>query len=473
MLLTITTTYQPATDLGYLLHKHPDKIQSVEINHGKAHIFYPEASEQRTTAALLLEMDTVGMVRNGQGPAGNGAILADYVNDRPYVASSFMSVAIAKAFSSALNGTCRDKPELVEMSLPWEVTVSVVPVSGGEVLLRRLFEPLGYEVEATGHLLDPAFPAWGDSKYYTVRLRHTLPLKDLLAHLYVLFPVLDNDKHYWIGEHEVQKLMDKGKGWLNTHPEKDQITRRYLKNLGQLTRQAFGLLAEAETKEMELTVEEVLEYLPQPQREIRQKLHDQRLDFALEVLKKSEARRVVDLGCGEGKLLRLLLKEKQFEAILGMDVSHRSLEIARERLHLDEMPERQRNRIQLIQGSLTYQDRRIAGYDAAAVVEVIEHLDLPRLASFEKVVFELAGPGTVVLTTPNAEYNQQYETLSAGDFRHSDHRFEWTRAQFETWAQKVAQKNGYEVSFSPIGPEAEGVGAPSQAAVFVLKKASV
>jgi len=334
--------------------------------------------------------------------------------------------------------------------------------------LRRLFEPLGYGVEAIVHPLDPAFPEWGESKYYTVRLHHTLPLKDLLAHLYVLFPVLDNDKHYWIGEHEVQKLMDKGKGWLNAHPEKDQITRRYLKNLGQLTRQAFGLLAEGETKEMDLTVEEVLESLPEPQREIRQKLHDQRLDFALDVLKKANARRVVDLGCGEGKLIRPLLKEKQFEEILGMDVSHRSLEIARERLHLDTMPERQRDRIRLIQGSLTYRDQRIAGYDAAAVVEVIEHLDLPRLASFEKVVFQLARPGTIVLTTPNAEYNQQYETLSAGSFRHSDHRFEWTRAEFEAWARKVAQKHGYQVSFSPIGPVAEEVGAPSQAAVFII-----
>jgi 3' terminal RNA ribose 2'-O-methyltransferase Hen1 len=278
--------------------------------------------------------------------------------------------------------------------------------------------------------------------------------------------VLDNDKHYWIGEHEVQKLMDKGKGWLNVHPEKDQITRRYLKNLGQLTRQAFGLLAE--TEETDLTTEEGLEGLPQPQREIRQKLHDQRLDFALDVLKKADARHVVDLGCGEGKLIRLLLKEKQFEEILGMDVSHRVLEIARERLHLNTMPERQRDRLRLIQGSLTYQDQRIAGYDAAAVVEVIEHLDLPRLASFEKVVFQLARPSTVVLTTPNAEYNQQYETLSAGTFRHSDHHFEWTRAEFETWARKVAERNGYAVTFSPIGPEVDHLGAPSQAAVFKI-----
>ncbi len=470
MLLTVSTTLQPATDLGYLLYKHPAKVQTVNISHGKAHIFYLEANAQRTTVALLLELDTIGMVRNTQGPAGNGAILEDYVNDRPYVASSFMSVAIAKAFATAMNGTCRDKPELVEVSMPFEVTLSVLPVSGGEPLLRRLFEPLGYQVEARRHRLDAAFPEWGDSKYYSVSLTNTLRLKDLLSHLYVLIPVLDNDKHYWIGEHEVQKLLEKGQGWLNQHPEKEQITRRYLKNLGKLARQALHLLAQEEAEEIavEEALEEVAESLPAPVREAKQRLHDQRLDFALEQLKKSGAKRVLDLGCGEGKLLRLLLKEKQFEEILGMDVAHHSLEIAREKLYLDTLPTRQKDRIQLIQGSLTYKDARLAGYDAAAIVEVIEHLDLPRLSAFEQVIFDCARPATVVLTTPNAEYNQQYETLSAGAFRHSDHRFEWTRTEFETWAKKVAEKYSYQVSFLPIGPEDPAFGAPSQAGVFKL-----
>jgi 3' terminal RNA ribose 2'-O-methyltransferase Hen1 len=175
---------------------------------------------------------------------------------------------------------------------------------------------------------------------------------------------------------------------------------------------------------------------------------------------------VLDLGCGEGKLLRLLLAEKQFDQIVGMDVSWRSLEIAQERLRLDQLPERQRRRIELIQGSLTYRDSRISDFDAAAIVEVIEHLDAPRLATFERIVFEFARPRCVVLTTPNAEYNAVFATLPAGEFRHGDHRFEWTRAQFEAWATGVAERSRYAVRFEAVGPQDVERGAPTQMAVF-------
>jgi 3' terminal RNA ribose 2'-O-methyltransferase Hen1 len=175
---------------------------------------------------------------------------------------------------------------------------------------------------------------------------------------------------------------------------------------------------------------------------------------------------VLDLGCGEGRLLRALLKDNAFEEIIGLDVSHRALEMARERLHLDHLPPPQRGRIKLIHGSLTYRDERLAGYDAAALVEVIEHLDLWRLAALERVVFEFAKPNTVVLTTPNVEYNVKFETLRAGKFRHRDHRFEWTRAELQTWANHVAAQHGYSVRTMSIGPEDPLTGAPTQMAVF-------
>ncbi len=463
MLLTITNTHFPATDLGYLLHKNPARVQSVELSAGNAHIFYPEATPERCTVALLLDIDPVGLVRNNRGPAGDNFALEQYVNDRPYVASSFMSVALSKAFSTAMNGICKDRPELVEQPLPLEVTLSVLPARGGEAYLRRLFEPLGYQVQAEGYPLDEQFPEWGQSRYFTVTLRHRVRLRQLLTHLYVLIPVLDNDKHYWIGEHEVEKLLAKGAGWLQTHPEREGITRRYLKNLSALTRQAFASLEEGEPEDEAVEV-------PEEIRAKRQSLHLQRLETAFEALKTSGAKRVVDLGCGEGKLLRLLLRDRQFETILGMDVSARSLEMARENLKLDRLPEREGSRIGLIQGSLMYRDKRLAGFDAAAVVEVIEHLEPDRLAAFEKVVFGHARPGTVVITTPNVEYNQQYERLTAGTFRHSDHRFEWTRAEFSAWGEKVAAGHGYSVQFQPLGPEEPAVGAPSQMAVFTLTR---
>jgi 3' terminal RNA ribose 2'-O-methyltransferase Hen1 len=461
MLLTITTTHKNASDLGYLLHKHPDKLQTIDLAVGKAHVFYPESSEERTTVALLLDIDSIDMVRGVRNLSGKGFSLGQYVNDRPYVASSFMSVALSKAFSTAMNGKCKNKPELVDINMPFEVKISVLPApKGGEALIKKLFEPLGYNLEIERHILDEKFEEWGASKYYSVTLRHTITLKDLLSHLYVLIPALDNDKHYYVSKNEIDKLLEKGKGWLENHPEKEQITKRFLINLQSLSRQALERLNE------DLETEDNMEDLSIKTKEKKESLHDERLNIVFEKLKDSGAKKIIDLGCGEGKLIRKLLKEKQFEQITGMDISYSELTKCKERLHWEEMAPRQKERIVLFQGSLTYKDKRLDGYDAAAIVEVIEHMDENRLKSFERVVFEFAQPKTVILTTPNGEYNVMYEKLDAGSMRHSDHRFEWTRNQFENWAKQVAENNNYTVNFSPIGDIDTQVGAPSQMAIF-------
>ncbi len=218
MLLTITTTHPPASDLSYLLHKHPAKVQQVDISGGIAHVFYPQVSEESTTIALLLDIDPIGLVRRNSGPAGNEFALEQYVNDRPYVSSSFMSAAIVKAFSTAMNGRCKEKPELVTVPMPFEVSLDVLPVRGGEKLLQELFGPLGYSIESKRHIIDPAFPSWGESRYFSVKLRNTLTVQQLLSHLYILIPVCDNDKHYWVGRHEIEKLLEKGQDWLPQHP---------------------------------------------------------------------------------------------------------------------------------------------------------------------------------------------------------------------------------------------------------------
>ncbi len=461
MLLTITTTYKNASDLGYLLHKHPDKLQTIDLAVGKAHIFYPESSAEKTTVALLLDIDSIDMVRGVRNLSGKGFSLGQYVNDRPYVASSFMSVALSKAFSTAMNGKCKNKPELVDIEMPFEVKIAVLPApKGGELLIRKLFEPLGYKLSVQRHRLDEKFAEWGESKYYTVSLTNTVRLQDLLSHLYVLIPALDNDKHYFVSQDEIDKLLEKGKGWLENHPEKEQITKRYLINLHSLSRQALERLNEGvETDENEEDISIEL-------KEKKETLHQQRLKLVLEKIKETGAKKVIDLGCGEGKLIRMMLKEKQFQNITGMDVSYSELTKCKERLHWDELAPRQKARIDLFQGALTYKDKRLDGFDAAAIVEVIEHMDENRLNSFERVVFEFAKPKNVILTTPNGEYNVMYENLDAGTMRHTDHRFEWTREEFENWANKVAENNNYTVQFSPIGEVDEKVGAPSQMAIF-------
>jgi 3' terminal RNA ribose 2'-O-methyltransferase Hen1 len=463
MLLTITTTHRPATDLGYLLHKNPAKVHSFELSFGKAHLFYPEATEERCTAALLLEVDPVGLVR-GKGARGEGATLEQYVNDRPYVLSSFTSVAIGRALGTAMTGRSKGRQELAEQKLPLSVTLHVIACSGGEGLLRALFEPLGYRVHAERYPLDEKFADWGDGPYYTVTLHAEVLLRDLLRHLYVLIPVLDAEKHYWVGKDELEKLLRKGQGWLAGHPHKEAIVKRYLPRQRQLAREALARLAEEDNPDPDARQEAEAEEETRIETPIR--LWEQRMGAVVAVLRSVGARRVLDLGCGEGKLLRALLEEKGVQEIVGMDVSYRSLEIASQRLRLDRMKERKRERLRLMHGSLMYRDKRLKGYDAATVVEVIEHLDPPRLAAFERVLFEAAQPATVIVTTPNAEYNVKFETLPAGEFRHKDHRFEWTRDGFQRWAQRVTERFGYSVRFLPVGEEDAQVGAPTQMGVF-------
>jgi 3' terminal RNA ribose 2'-O-methyltransferase Hen1 len=465
MLLTISTTHTPATDLGFLLHKHPGRAHSVPLPFGEATVVYPEANEARCTAALIVGVDPVGLVRERRGgPRGNEASLEQYVNDRPYSASSFLSVAMNKCFGTAMSGRSKERPELAASPLPLVARLPMVPCRGGESLLRRLFEPLGYDVTAIAVGLDGAFPEWGESRYLDVALAGEVRLQDLLEHLFVLLPVLDDDKHYWVGADEVDKLLRRAGAWLSDHPERELIAHRYLRHDRRLVHDALARLLD----EVGGDPDEVgaVDDAKEEKVEERISLNDQRLAAVLAAVEASGARRVVDLGCGSGKLVGRMLRDSGVDKVMGVDVSYRALETAARRLHLDTMAPRQRERVELVQGALTYRDARLVGFDAATVVEVIEHLDPPRLGAFERAVFAYAHPGTVIVTTPNVEYNARFETLPAGELRHRDHRFEWSRAEFTDWAGGVAARHGYRVELSGIGPDDPDVGTPTQMAVF-------
>ncbi|MFD7667681.1 3' terminal RNA ribose 2'-O-methyltransferase Hen1 [Streptomyces sp. NPDC059788] len=475
MFLTITTTgsaERPATDLGFLLHKHPGKAQAFSTSHGTAHVFYPQAGDDRCTAALLLEVDPVALVRRARGKGRGGgpdSALAQYVNDRPYAASSLLAVALSTVFASAMKGQCKARPELPARPLPLHVALPAVPARGGADLVRRLFEPLGWTVRAEPVPLDATFPEWGDSRYVRLDLEGEHTVADALRHLYVLLPVLDDAKHYWVSPDEVDKLLRAGEGWLADHPEQELIAGRYLARRRSLTRDALERLElarlaetdDADVEEIDNAVEESADTEERPV-----PLAVRRRAAILGALRDVRAARVLDLGCGQGQLLGELLKEPQFTDIVGMDVSMRALQEARRRLRLDRMSERQAERVRLAQGSLAYTDARLKGYDAAVLSEVVEHVDPPRLSALEYAVFGAARPRTVVVTTPNVEYNVRWESLPAGHVRHRDHRFEWTRAQFRAWAGEVAQRHGYEVEFRPVGPDDPEVGPPTQLALF-------
>ena len=334
-------------------------------------------------------------------------------------------------------------------------------------MLNKVFEPLGYEVKYEKFLTDEKFPQWGESKYVNLTLNAKIRLCDLLKHIYILIPVFDRQKHYWIGNDEVEKLLRNTGDWLSSHPEKGFITSRYLKRMKPLVNMAFERLSANTEPEDDSENDETL---PQNTEKIEKKLNlnAQRLGSVIAALKNCNARSVIDIGCGEGNLLRMLSGEKQFEKIAGADVSSLALERASDKLKLDSACENTRERISLFQSSLTYKDIRFKGYDAACVIEVIEHLDISRLRFFEQVLFNFTKPRFIIITTPNREYNVKYEYLGEGKLRHSDHRFEWTRAEFREWAEKTAVLYGYTVKFFQIGEEDDILGASTQMGVFTL-----
>lgn len=463
MLLRIATTHRPATDLGFLVAKHPDKHQTFDLPKGRAHVFYPEANEERCEVALWLEIDPIGLVRGRKARDESGPLFA-YVNDRPYVTSSFLSVALVRVFRTAMTGESRDRPELARQPLPLEAHLSVVPCRGGERFLRRLFEPLGYEVTAERLPLDETFPDWGEGSTYRVTLRATVKLADLLTHLYVLLPVLDHQKHYWVGRDELDKLLERGGDWLAAHPEREAIAQRFLVHSPSLAREAVQRLCSDDQVDPDET--DAVNERDEETLERKLTLNEQRLDAVHQALLETGATSVLDLGCGEGRLLQALLKNRRFTRLVGIDVSHRSLEIAERRLNLERLPASLASRIALHQGSLTYRDARFEGFDALCLIEVIEHVDTSRLGALERVVFEFARPQHVIVTTPNVEYNVLFDQLGDHKLRHRDHRFEWTRAQFASWAESVAARHGYGVRFQPIGPPHEIHGAPTQMGVF-------
>ncbi|MBJ7291239.1 3' terminal RNA ribose 2'-O-methyltransferase Hen1 [Williamsia sp.] len=466
MLLTISAERSPAlptpADLGYLLHKHPDRVQPFPVYGGTAHVFYPEVSADRCTAALVLEVDPVALVR-GRSGSRDGFALGHYVNDRPYVASSLLSVAMGKVFRSALNGRCAGHDALLESDL--QLTLAVPAVPGDPDLLRRLFSPLGWDVTAADIELDATRPEWGAAPLVSLTLSGSHRLASALSHLYVLLPVLDDAKHYWVGDDEVDKLIRAGGDWLATHPDRDLITHRYLAHQRGLRDAAMARLIDLDDRPADDALEDDDTAPSRPLVRIRH-------DAVIDAVRALQPGSVADLGCGSGALLGSLLEIQGMTRVVGTDVSDTSLRKAAKRLHVEHMTERQSERLSLLLSSLQYEDDRLTGIDVAILMEVIEHIDPARVPAVTANVFGSMRPGHIVLTTPNIEHNVRYPHLFDGGLRHADHRFEWTRDEFARWTRQVGDTYGYDVRLAPVGDDDDDIGPPTQMAIFSRRTGS-
>jgi 3' terminal RNA ribose 2'-O-methyltransferase Hen1 len=470
VLLTLTTTREPATDLGYLLVKHPDRVHAFELPSGTAYVCFPEASEQRCTAALVLEVDPARLANirtYGEFALGR------YVNDRPYAASSLLAGALNRAFKSAMRGASPDRPELAGEPIPLEVRIPALRCRGGSDLARRVFEPLGWTVQATEIPLDPEHPEWGASRYVDLHLSGHALLASALNQLYVLLPVFDDAKHYWVAPDEIDKLLRAGGGWLEDHPERDLISRRYLAHRRGLTAEALSRLDalraaddDAGPDSVDDTEESTMDEEAEVPAASRVPLAEQRRAAVRAELESSGAARVLDLGCGAGALLADLVRNKRFTQLVGVDVATQALKLAERRLRLYRADRPTMGRVSLLQSALTYTDDRLVGFDAAVLMEVIEHVDPPRLPALAASVFGHARPSTVIVTTPNVEYNARYPGMAEGSMRHHDHRFEWNRTEFAAWCADVGTRYAYQVRLIGVGDEDPVLGSPTQLAVF-------
>lgn len=460
MLLTITYEGLNTQELGFLLHKNPDRTQQFKLNYGKAYVFYPEVSDERTTAALLLDIDPLDLAKGKVGSKEGG--LFDYVNDRPYASTSFMSTAISRVFGTAMNGRCDKKQELADTPLDLTACIYSLKDNINEDLAKEMFEPLGYSVDTKRTTLNESFPEWGDAPYVNLTIKGRVKLSELLNHIYVMIPVFDRQKHYYSTEEEIKKLLDHGEGWLANHPYKERITKRFFAVKRNYARKALDILLDEDESgegsiDVDNTLEEKEEHIP---------LNDRRMETVKNAVIASGATSVIDLGCGEGRLTAMLLKEQQIKRVGACDVSVNTLEKAARRLHIDRMQPYLENKLTLMQASLTYRDKRFEGYDCACMVEVLEHIEPARIPAVERSVFEFASPHTVIVTTPNREYNVNYEFMAEDALRHHDHRFEWSRKEFGDWTKHICDTFSYTCEITGIGDLDEKMGTPTQMGVF-------
>ena len=452
VLLLLTTTRRPATDLGRLLALESGEVHEFAVPGGIATLHLPEVSAHRCTAAVFLEWHHRGSdLGDDQAGAGGRAPVPAHVT------SDMLADAVSLVFRNALAGASGHRyPHLLRAALPLEIVIPQFPCQAGVHLAERLFGPLGWRVLVDPVLLDARHPEWGDTGHSALTLRGTISLADAVTHLSVLLPVLVNgNKGRLAPEGRIGRLLRPYCDWLTRHPERQLIMGSYQKRRGA----SLVRTTDASPKAVEMA------HAVRPT-VVREGLAVERLEAVLAALARTSAERVIDLGCGTGVLLARIAQDSRYTEVVGVDDAAQALELARRRLQLELLPERQRSRIKLLQLSILRRDNRLIGFDAAILMEVIEHFDPFRLPALVINIFGHARPGTVIVTTPNLEHTLRYPGPTRSGLRHDDHRFEWSRQEFAAWVADASQRYGYVGRIQGVGTCDPQVGHPTQLAVF-------
>ena len=447
MQLTIRATGENVKVISYLLAKNPNNVY--ERNH-KGHLvrlFYSECSETELDVTIFVTPDSLELKQNGSYTYD----ITHYINDREFAVSSIFCSFIRPALGTALNGQPKEEyKEWVNHCFPFEFQFGPVSSTLSNEEIRALFEPLGYETTISRAETNYSFHLKQKSTARFISLKGSTTLQHGLRQLFVLIPVLDNYKHYYIDEKEIEKIERYGEGWLENHPLKSFILRQALR-----FKEVYSIVQKTEESE------------ESKEKTVKIRLNDLRYEKIIEMVKGIEPRRrIVDFGSGEGKLSLRLGFVDGVQEVLAVEPSETAALQAIERF------EKVRHQEGFVMptplwGSLFYYDERLKNKDIMILCEVIEHIDAYRLPKMMDTILNEYQPKVLIITTPNQEYNAVYNL--GEQIRHHDHRFEWTREEFQTWC--VDRNNGnYELAFIGIGEMHEQYGCPTQMCVFSRKE---
>ncbi|MCK1992095.1 3' terminal RNA ribose 2'-O-methyltransferase Hen1 [Peribacillus muralis] len=446
MQLTINASGNNVKAISYLLSKNPNNLYERKHKGHVVRLFYSTFTETEMEATIFVTPDPIELVKN----TANSYDITHYINDREFAVSSIFCSLIRSALGTALNGQPKEEhAEWVNHPFSFQFDFGPVVSTLSDNQLRELFEPIGYEVSITRPDIQYSFDMKDRSSTRTVSLKGLKTLQEGLRHLFVLIPVIDNYKHYYIDEKEIDKLERYGEGWLDDHPMRDFIYRQSLR-----------------FKEVYSIVENKKPEMKKDDKESKVRLNDLRYEKIFDTVSQMHPSSVVDFGSGEGKLSVRLGFIEGVKEILAVEPSQSATLKALGRF--DKVKDKEKFVIpKPLWGSLFYYDEELKNKDVIILCEVIEHIDEHRLPKVMDTILQDYQPRALILTTPNREYNEVYDMEDA--LRHNDHRFEWTRAEFQQWCTARNHDDSYDLRFEGIGEEHVTQGCPTQMCVFERK----